>query len=148
MKDESALIEKMAEAVWDFKHDGRKNQILDVEWYLLKDDYIANQKAALAVVREWDKQTLQSSTGNFTIEPNKLDNVAITKWHDTVTAGPPSTFTESQRCEWHWERHNEAYRMLLATMQENEKLKKHPLKLICEKCNTLTDISNKDSETP
>lgn len=37
---------------------------------------------------------------------------------------------------------------LADTMRENEKLKKHPLKLICEKCGILTDVEkrNKDSD--
>lgn len=37
-------------------------------------------------------------------------------------------------------------KQLLNTMRENAELKAYPRKLICEKCNTLTDVkSNKDS---
>lgn len=39
------------------------------------------------------------------------------------------------------------YKQLADTMRENEELKKHPLKLLCEKCNVLTDIhQHKESE--
>ena len=41
----------------------------------------------------------------------------------------------------------EIVRQLLAVMNENKELKKHPLKLICEKCNILTDVTpNKHPE--
>lgn len=42
---------------------------------------------------------------------------------------------------------NMVLRQLADTMRENEELKKHPLKLLCEKCNVLTDIhQHKESE--
>lgn len=40
----------VALVLWDWEHEGRKNQILDVEWILLKSDYCQKAQAALACI--------------------------------------------------------------------------------------------------
>ena len=43
-------VEQVARALWDFENGGRKNQILDVEWSLLKNDYLKKAAAAMAAM--------------------------------------------------------------------------------------------------
>lgn len=44
------MVERVARALWDWEHEGRKNEILDIEWGLLKDDYYQKAKAVLSAL--------------------------------------------------------------------------------------------------
>lgn len=49
---DDALIEKIALALWDWHNEGRKGQIIDIEWSLLRSDYIEQAEIALSVIRQ------------------------------------------------------------------------------------------------
>jgi len=45
-------IKAVAEAMWNWEHEGRSNAIIDVEWSLLKSDYEDKAKAAILAMLE------------------------------------------------------------------------------------------------
>lgn len=44
---DNTSISDLTLAIWNWEHDGRANEVLDIEWRLLKTDYIDKAKAII-----------------------------------------------------------------------------------------------------
>jgi len=59
MKIAPEILERVAKAVWDWEHDNRESKILDIEWSLLRSDYLC--KAQVAITAYNDSMDQQST---------------------------------------------------------------------------------------
>lgn len=41
-------LERVAKAIWNWEHEGRTGQVLDIEWSLLRSDYLCRAQVAIA----------------------------------------------------------------------------------------------------
>jgi hypothetical protein len=41
-------LEHVAKAIWDWEHDNRESKILDIEWSLLRSEYLCRAQVAIA----------------------------------------------------------------------------------------------------
>lgn len=46
------ILECVARALWDYEHDNRSNEILDVEWNLLRSDYLCRAQIVLTTYND------------------------------------------------------------------------------------------------
>ena len=42
------VLERVAKAIWNWEHENRQSEILDVEWSLLRSDYLCRAQIAIA----------------------------------------------------------------------------------------------------